>query len=48
MMDHAISRMEKGDMAILQVKGPENTALMHAGPASPTGGAQEISGVTNG
>jgi copper-containing nitrite reductase len=46
MMDHAISRMEKGDMAILQVKGPENTALMHAGPASPAEGEQEISGVT--
>ena len=46
MMDHAISRMEKGNMAILQVKGPENTALMHAGPASTPGGAQEISGVT--
>ena len=48
MMDHAISRMEKGNMAILQVKGPENTALMHGGSASPTGGAQEISGVTKG
>ena len=46
MMDHAMSRMEKGDMAILQVKGPENTALMHAGLASTTGGGQEISGVT--
>jgi copper-containing nitrite reductase len=46
MMDHAISRMEKGNMAILQVKGPENSALMHAGPASTTGGVQEISGVT--
>jgi copper-containing nitrite reductase len=46
MMDHAISRMEKGNMAILQVKGPENSALMHAGPASPAEGAQQISGVT--
>ncbi len=46
LMDHAISRMEKGNMAILQVKGPENTALMHAGPASPSNGEQEISGVT--
>lgn len=46
MMDHAISRMEKGNMAILQVKGPENPALMHAGPASPAEGAQQISGVT--
>lgn len=46
LMDHAISRMEKGDMAILEVKGPENTALMHAGPATPGAGSQEISGVT--
>ncbi len=46
LMDHAISRMEKGNMAILQVSGPENTALMHAGSASPGPGAQEISGVT--
>jgi len=45
-MDHASSRMEKGNMAILQVKGQENTALMHAGPASPSNGEHEISGVT--
>jgi copper-containing nitrite reductase len=46
LMDHAISRMEKGNMAILQVKGQENKALMHAGPAAPGPGEQEISGVT--
>ena len=46
LMDHAISRMEKGNMAILQVKGQQNTALMHAGPAEPGPGEQEISGVT--
>lgn len=46
LMDHAASRMEKGDMAALQVKGPENTALMHAGPATTAPGMQEISGVT--
>ena len=46
LMDHAISRMEKGNMAILEVKGPENTALMHAGQATPAVGVQEISGVT--
>ena len=46
LMDHAISRMEKGNMAILQVKGQENIALMHAGPASSNNGEQEISGVT--
>lgn len=46
LMDHAMSRMEKGDMAILEVSGPENTALMHAGPAESSAGSQEISGVT--
>lgn len=46
LMDHAISRMQKGDMAILQVKGSENLALMHPGPARPASRAQEISGVT--
>lgn len=46
LMDHAISRMEKGDMAVLQVKGQENTALMHSGPAASRSGEQEISGVT--
>ena len=45
-MDHAMSRMEKGDMAILQVKGTDNTALIHAGPATPPAGTQELSGVT--
>lgn len=45
-MDHAISRMEKGDMALLLVKGPENTALIHAGPAIPPAGTVELSGVT--
>ena len=45
-MDHAISRMEKGDLAFLEVKGPENTALIHAGPATTPAGTQEISGVT--
>jgi copper-containing nitrite reductase len=45
-MDHAMSRMEKGDMAFLEVSGPENTALVHAGPATLQAGTQEISGVT--
>ena len=45
-MDHAMSRMEKGDMAFLDVRGPENAALVHAGPASLPAGTQEISGVT--
>jgi copper-containing nitrite reductase len=46
LMDHAMSRMEKGDIAILEVKGQENAALMHPGPAMPGVGSQEISGVT--
>lgn len=46
LMDHAISRMEKGNLAILQVTGAENSALMHAGPAASIAGSQEISGVT--
>lgn len=46
LMDHAISRMEKGNMAILRVTGPENAALMHAGPADNRPGSNETSGVT--
>lgn len=46
LMDHAIARMEKGNMAILQVSGPENATLMHQGPVTETGGAQQVSGVT--
>ena len=46
LMDHAIARMEKGDMAVLQVKGPENGALMHDGPATLAAGAQQVSAVS--
>jgi copper-containing nitrite reductase len=46
LMDHAISRMEKGNMALLQVKGPENSALMRAGPAAQGIQSEQISGVT--
>lgn len=45
-MDHAMSRMEKGLMAVLQVKGPENAALMHEGPTPPIPGQMELSGIT--
>lgn len=45
-MDHAMSRMEKGDMAFFEVTGPENTALVHPGPATLAPGTQEINGVT--
>src|SRR5690348_9534106 len=46
LMDHAIARMEKGLMAVLKVEGQENTALMHAGPATPAQGQAEIAGMT--
>lgn len=46
LMDHAISRMEKGNMAILHVVGAENAASMHAGPASSSTESHAVSGVT--
>lgn len=45
-MDHAIARMDKGDLGFLEVKGPENDALVHAGPAKLPPGTQAISGET--
>jgi copper-containing nitrite reductase len=38
-MDHAMARMAKGLLAILEVTGVENATLMHAGPASPNEGS---------
>lgn len=38
-MDHAMARMAKGLLAMLEVTGAENAALMHAGPASPDAGS---------
>ncbi|MGH9394608.1 MAG: multicopper oxidase domain-containing protein, partial [Terriglobales bacterium] len=32
-MDHAIARMEQGDIALLKVTGPDVARLMYAGPA---------------
>ncbi|MGB7189892.1 MAG: plastocyanin/azurin family copper-binding protein [Acidobacteriaceae bacterium] len=46
MMDHAITRMEKGMLAVLEVKGPENRALMHEGPTPLPPGQTEISAIT--
>lgn len=46
MMDHAMSRMEKGLAAMLDVKGSTNAALMHDGPTAPAPGATELSGTT--
>lgn len=45
-MDHAMVRMEKGLMAVLQVKGPDNAALMHEGPTLPLPGQMELAGIT--
>jgi copper-containing nitrite reductase len=39
-MDHAMARMAKGLLAILDVTGAENATLMHAGPASPKESSQ--------
>lgn len=39
-MDHAMARMAKGLLAILEVTGAENATLMHAGPASPNESSQ--------
>ena len=39
-MDHAMARMAKGLLAILDVTGAENATLMHAGPASPIESSQ--------
>lgn len=46
LMDHAMARMDKGLMAVLNVKGQDNTALMHDGLTPPPAGATEISGIT--
>lgn len=46
MMDHAIARMEKGMLAVLEVKGQTNTALMHEGPTPLPAGQAEISAIT--
>ena len=46
MMDHATARMEKGMLAVLEVKGQTNTALMHEGPTPLPAGQTEISGIT--
>ena len=42
MMDHAMARMAKGLMAVFDVSGPQNAALMHAGPV-PSGFSVEES-----
>src|SRR5215469_3984445 len=44
-MDHAMARMAKGLLAILEVTGAENATLMHAGPASPNESSQASTAV---
>ncbi|HUI82635.1 MAG TPA: copper-containing nitrite reductase, partial [Candidatus Binatia bacterium] len=45
-MDHAMARMPKGLMAMLEVAGAENAQLMHAGPAFTESGGAESAHVT--
>jgi len=40
MMDHAMARMAKGLMAVFEVRGAQNTAFMHDGPAESASGSQ--------
>lgn len=40
LVDHALSRTEHGLVGFLQVTGPDNDAIMHAGPASQTPSGQ--------
>ncbi len=51
MMDHAMARMAKGLMAVFDVSGPQNVALMHAGPAPSDSSVKEsaawVTGMTH-
>lgn len=49
LMDHAISRMAKGNMAVFDISGRDDIALMHGGPAIQEGSQSttaSISGIT--
>jgi copper-containing nitrite reductase len=50
MMDHAMARMAKGLMAVFEVRGAQNTAFMHDGPAASPSGSQasaaQVTGMT--
>lgn len=49
LMDHAISRMAKGNMAVFNISGPDDVALMHSGPAIQDGSqptTASVSGIT--
>src|SRR5581483_8593853 len=41
-MDHAMARMAKGLMGVLQVQGDQNAELMHEGPATSPAAAQPV------
>jgi len=48
-IDHAMARMEKGLMGILEVTGTQDAALMHVGPAASAASSQTpsfVSGMT--
>lgn len=48
-IDHAMARMEKGLMGVLEVTGTQDAALMHVGPAVSTASSQTpsfVSGMT--
>jgi nitrite reductase (NO-forming) len=51
MMDHAMARMAKGLMAVFEISGTQNAALMHAGPAPSDSSVKEsaawITGMTH-
>jgi copper-containing nitrite reductase len=46
MMDHAMARVAKGLIAVFDVSGPQNAALMHAGPAPSDPSVKESAWVT--
>lgn len=49
LMDHAISRMAKGNMAVFDVSGPDDIGVMHGGPAVQDGSqptTASVSGIT--
>lgn len=46
LMDHAMARMDKGLLAVMNVKGTDNLALMHDGPTAPPLGTIATNGIT--
>ncbi|MBZ5547229.1 MAG: nitrite reductase, copper-containing [Acidobacteriia bacterium] len=46
MMDHAMARMAKGLMAVFEISGTQNAALIHAGPISDSQESTWVSGMS--